>query len=234
MKIIKYLIQWRPEGLQRPGVNAWIGAAPRLVNPASAPGGKNRQAKKQKKTKKSLQKKTKKTPREIGALESSGPIAFAPFKFAPTSWAGAPSKACARGPWPPCPPPRYATDLAYASVRHLGTPLAIIVFSHSILFSVCFSHQRITCAIVILVNYRVIITLQYATTSLYNVFRSKFKSRLVHVIRVLTTRLCGDRTTAPVTTAPQTKYPGGQLPGGQLPWGQLPRGQLPRRQLPRG
>ena len=65
---------------------------PRLVNPASAPGGK------------------------IGSQhESSGPIAFAPLKFtpskfAPTSWAGAPSKACARGPWPPLPPP--------PSVRH--------------------------------------------------------------------------------------------------------------------
>ena len=76
---------------------------PRLVNPASAPGEKIDKQRKRHPG-------TKKTPREIGALESSGPVAFAPLKFAPTSWAGAPSKACARGPCPPCPPPpRYAT-----------------------------------------------------------------------------------------------------------------------------
>ena len=79
---------------------------PRLVNPAFTTGEKiDKQKKKERKKVFS----TKTTPREIGALESSGPIAFAPLKFAPTSWAGAPSKACARGPWPPLPPP---------SVRH--------------------------------------------------------------------------------------------------------------------
>ena len=57
--------------------------------------------------------------RERGALDGAGPIAYATFatrlQFAPTSWAGAPSKACARGPLsPPLPPP-----------PHLGTPLIL-------------------------------------------------------------------------------------------------------------
>ena len=50
--------QWRSEGLQRQGANAWSGAPPpRLVNPASAPGEKKStsKAKKKKKKKKSLQ-----------------------------------------------------------------------------------------------------------------------------------------------------------------------------------
>ena len=148
--------QWRSEGLQRPGANAWIGApppelAPPLphrptlglgVRPPPPPFGKscirpmakNRQAKKKKK-KGLQQEKEKKDPhRERGALESAGPIAYATFaarlirhcnevtlliglglifflKFAPISWAGAPSKACARGPCPPCPPPPLATPL---------------------------------------------------------------------------------------------------------------------------
>ena len=108
---------------------------PRLVNPASAPGEKidkqkkNRQAKQKKKKKKVFS--TKKTPREIGALESSGPIAFAPLKFAPTSWAGASSKACARGPWPPCPPPpRYATDYLSAKIEvNCQTFLSVVKYA---------------------------------------------------------------------------------------------------------
>ena len=73
MQILQELHQWRTEGLQRPRANAWIGAPPppppthhtglhgwrlwgsgcppRLVNPASAPGGKNDKQKKKKKKK---------------------------------------------------------------------------------------------------------------------------------------------------------------------------------------
>ena len=98
--------QWRTEGLQRPGVNACIGAPPqeltpplphrptrqapsgfgvppppRLVNPASATALCN----------------------EVTLLICLGLIFL--LQLGPTSWAGAPSKACARGPCPPCPPP---------------------------------------------------------------------------------------------------------------------------------
>ena len=95
----------------------------RLVNPASAPGGKRCSARKRKEG--------------CGALESTGPIAYATFaarlirhcnevtliiclglifflKFAPISWAGAPSKACARGPCPPSAPPPLATPLGHS------------------------------------------------------------------------------------------------------------------------
>ena len=99
---------------------------PRLVNPASASGKK---IDKQKKKKKKKVFSTKKTPREIGALESSGPIAFAPLKFAPTSWAGAPSKACARGSWhPPAPPP-------------LGTPLGPSIYKSATRKHNCQRHR---------------------------------------------------------------------------------------------
>ena len=64
-------MQWRSEGLQRPGPNACIGAPPpppRLVNPASAPGKKDRQAKKEKEKKKGLQheKKSRETQGDQG------------------------------------------------------------------------------------------------------------------------------------------------------------------------
>ena len=148
------LAQWRTEGLQRPGANAWIGP-PRLVNPASAPGEKNRQAKK------GLQHEKVERPREIGALESSGPIAYATFatrliqhcnevtlliclglifflKFAPTSWAGAPSKACARGPWPPLPPPvrhcAHQCIIGICDVNILVTHVSKILMSSSLPF----------------------------------------------------------------------------------------------------
>ena len=51
---------------------------PRLVNPASAPGEKiDKQKKKSKK--KGVQHEKVERPREIGALGSSGPIAYATF-----------------------------------------------------------------------------------------------------------------------------------------------------------
>ena len=84
--------QWRTEGLQRPpprriGLHGWrlrgSGCPPplRLVNPASATALCN----------------------EVTLLICLGLIFF--LQLGPTSWAGAPSKACARGPWPSLPPP---------------------------------------------------------------------------------------------------------------------------------
>ena len=126
------------EGLQRPGANAWIGAPPppRLVNPASAPGEKI--DKQKKKEKKGLQHEKVERPREIGALESSGPIAYATFatrliqhtanevtylprpnlllKFAPTSLLGRrPLQGVRPGamPPPPCPPPPSLRHCVY-------------------------------------------------------------------------------------------------------------------------
>ena len=44
---------------------------------------------------------------EVTLLICLGLVFF--LQLGPTSWAGAPSKACARGSCPPCPPPRHAT-----------------------------------------------------------------------------------------------------------------------------
>ena len=109
------------------------GCAPRLVNPASASEGggalgENRQAKQQQKRSSARNRKEKKRKKARGpyicyfccwvygtAMKSLviclGLIFF--LKFAPTSWAGAPSKACARGPCPPLPPPsaRHCVDV---------------------------------------------------------------------------------------------------------------------------
>ena len=102
--------------------------APPFGKSCIRPWENKRQAKKKKK--RSSARKKKKDPHGIG---SAGPIAYATFatrlirhcnevtliiclglisflKFAPISWAGAPSKACARGPWSP-PPPPLATPL---------------------------------------------------------------------------------------------------------------------------
>ena len=100
---------------------------PRLINSASAPGGK---IDKQKQNKKSLQHEKVERPREIGALESSGPIAyatfatrliqhtammslylFALFKIRPYKLGRRPLQGLRPGAMPPpAPPPRYATE----------------------------------------------------------------------------------------------------------------------------
>ena len=129
-------LQWRSEGLQRPGANACIGAPPppelapplphrptRLaplglgVRPPSPfgkscirPWEKNRQAKKKglQQEKGTFAARLIRHCNEVTLIICLGLIFF--LKFAPIS-AGAPSKACARGhapPYPP-PPPRYAT-----------------------------------------------------------------------------------------------------------------------------
>ena len=67
-KTERSLHQWRPEGLQRPGANAWIGAPPPFgVNPASAPGEKNRQAKKKRSSARTRH------PGRSGLLKARGP-----------------------------------------------------------------------------------------------------------------------------------------------------------------
>ena len=99
---------------------------PCLVNPASAPGEKIDKQKKKKSLQHEKDTQGDRGPWKLGAhsimlwviqhcnevtlLICLGLIFF--LKFAPTSWAGAPSKACARGPWPPLPPP-LGTPLAY-------------------------------------------------------------------------------------------------------------------------
>ena len=110
--------QWRTEGLQHPGANASIAPPPELAPP---PGG---EIDKQKE-KKGLQKE-KKDPLIRGSNEATfliclGIIFF--LKLAPTSWAGAPSKACARGPCPPpLPPPPQARHCPDLRIHHWYTP----------------------------------------------------------------------------------------------------------------
>ena len=57
-----------------------------------------------------------------GSIGSAGPLEARLLKLAPTSWAGAPFKAGARGPWPP-PPGGHAPPL--------GTPLVMATASMS-------------------------------------------------------------------------------------------------------
>ena len=99
--------QWRPEGLQRPGANACIGApplgAPPLIKPNTLALGQKSTSKKEKKKRVFNLKENIKAPlmhMERGALGSAA------IKISPYTLGGRPLQGLRPGAMPP---PRYAT-----------------------------------------------------------------------------------------------------------------------------
>ena len=135
--------------------------------PPGGGGGIDKQKEKKEKKGRQQEKEKKDPHRERGALESAGSIAYATFaarlirhcnevtliiclglifflKFAPISWAGAPSKACAHGPCPPLPPPPLATPLvllikACRPGQIASTPIAVMCVDFVFVHQDCFN-----------------------------------------------------------------------------------------------
>ena len=105
-----YSGQWRPEGLQLPGTNAWIGAPPPFGKSCIRPWEKNRQAKKKwRRKKRSSARKRHVTQGDRGPWKLEA-HSIRPIKIRPYKLGRRPLQALHPGAMaPPAPPP---------SVRH--------------------------------------------------------------------------------------------------------------------